>query len=338
MITAAKSTSDQYGFYGRLSSKFPSQVIVDVTEICNLSCTHCPHPDFRKSEHYGARMLDIALNQKLIDEVRAHGADATQYVRYTSNGEPLVHPKIMEMLKYAKDHSGTTVTLTTNGKIMREAQTEKLLDVGVDLIDISIDALSPEVYAKIRVGGDLNVTGSNVRRLLKRKQDTGSHMKVVVSYIEQPENLHETKDFEKYWKDQGADYVVVRRLHSASGSKGAIAQDMWSKIDPKKRKPCVYPWERIVLNAKAQLAFCPADWSHGSSFIDYNQTTILETWNGDFYRELREAHLKNNYSCHKFCGQCPDWSVIRWPDEGRAYADMVSELSRDGGQVTEKAV
>ena len=33
----------EYKFYNRLSSVFPSQVMVDVTQVCNLSCIHCPH-------------------------------------------------------------------------------------------------------------------------------------------------------------------------------------------------------------------------------------------------------------------------------------------------------
>ena len=81
-----------------------------------------------------------------------------------------------------------------------------------------------------------------------------------------------------------------------------------------------------MLNPRGHLSFCPADWSHGSTVVDYRTTTIAETWSGDFYEKLRAAHLGGNYSCHKFCGQCPDWIVTRWPGEGRAYADLVAEM------------
>ena len=69
----AGTAATQYGFGGRLTQDFPSQVIVDITEVCNLACIHCPHPEFKKSEHYGARYLEPELNQKLIDEVKAYG-------------------------------------------------------------------------------------------------------------------------------------------------------------------------------------------------------------------------------------------------------------------------
>lgn len=298
-----------------------------------MACIHCPHPEFKKSEHYAARYLEPELNVRLVHEVRDFGHAHAKYIRYTSNGEPLIHPKIFEMMSYAKEHSKVMVTVTTNGRLLKEPQRKKLLETQIDMVDISIDANTPETYAKIRVGGDLNQTRGNVLALIQEIKRTGSKTKVVTSYVEQPQNTHETKDFETFWNDNGSDYVVIRRLHSAAGGRPEIAEKMLMDLDLTKRTPCVYPWERIVLGPTGKLAFCPADWTHGSSFIDYSTTTIQETWQGEFYRQLREAHLKNDYKCHKFCGQCPDWQAVRWPTEGRAYADLVEDFRREGADV-----
>ncbi|TYQ27674.1 radical SAM/SPASM domain-containing protein [Pseudanabaena sp. UWO310] len=316
----------QYGFYDRLSANFPSQLLVDATEVCNLACIHCPHPDFKKSHHYDGRSLTLDLNAKLVDEVREHGQNVTQYIRYASNGEPLTHPDIYEMLDYAKQNSGVMVTLTTNGTLMTERRIERLLEIGVDVIDISIDAFSPETYSQIRVNGNLNITRSNVIKLIELSNQANASTKVVVSYVEQPLNSHETQDFHQFWQDRGADYVVIRRLHSCSGAKTELANVRTAENDKELRRPCLYPWERIVLNARGDLSFCPSDWVHGSYIADYRTTSIYETWQGEFYQKLRAAHLSNNYSQHSFCGQCPDWKSTRWPHEGRSYADMIEEF------------
>ncbi|WP_051604072.1 radical SAM/SPASM domain-containing protein [Methylobacter tundripaludum] len=318
--------SDSYGFYDRLKAQFPSQILADITEVCNLGCVHCPHPEFKKSEHYGARYLDPELNAKMVDEVKAHGQGLTQYIRYASNGEPLVHPQGYDMIEYAAINSGVYVTLTTNGTIMNERRTQRLLESKVHMIDVSIDAYSPDVYAGIRVGGDLDVTRTNVLKLISWIRESKSNTKVVVSFVEQPQNQHETADFESYWKDQGADYVVIRRLHSCSGAKTNLAEIKRHDNHKIERRPCLYPWERIVLNARGDLAFCPSDWVHGSFVSNYKETTILETWQGEFYQQLRNAHLTNRYQNHSFCGQCPDWESTRWPGSGRSYADMVEEF------------
>jgi len=316
----------KYGFYYRLRAEFPSQFIVDITEKCNLACIHCGHPSFKRSRYYRGRLLDPDLNTKLVDEVRQHGEEVTQYIRYSASGEPLLHPCLCEMLLYAVEHSGVTVTLTTNGTLMDEKWAEQLLSTGVDLIDISIDAFLSETYADIRVRGDLKVTRGNVLRLLQRSKEGSHRTKVVVSYIEQPQNVRETRDFEAFWKDSGADAVVIRRQHSNAGAVKAIADLMREEEIREVRRPCLYPWERMVLNPRGYLAFCPADWTHGSSIVDYRNTTIYETWKGEFYQRLREAHLANQYARHRFCGQCPDWKTTRWPHEGLSYADMIEEF------------
>ena len=320
-------TAGHYGFGGRLTEAFPSQILIDITEICNLACTHCPHPQFKVSPHYGARHLDPDLNSKMVDEVRTHGGGATQYIRYASNGEPLVHPCAYDMLDEAVRYSGVYVTLTTNGTIMNETRTTQLLDAGVHMIDVSIDAFHDETYARIRRNGKLHVTRGNVQRLLRWVHESRAVTKVAVSFVEQPENAAEAADFERFWTDEGADAVIVRRQHSCSGAMVPLADLRRNLVASVPRKPCLYPWERIAVTAAGDLAFCPSDWVHGSRLADYRETTILETWHGSAYAALRRAHLTGDYRAHGFCGQCPDWEATRWPHEGRSYADLIGEFA-----------
>ncbi|MEN6374695.1 MAG: radical SAM/SPASM domain-containing protein [Smithella sp.] len=316
----------RYGFYERLKEDFPSQIIVDATEICNLACIHCPHEDFKKSEHYNARYLEPELHNKMVDEVGQYGQGKVQYIRYTSNGEPLIHPKIYDMLDYAVEKSGVFVTLTTNGTLLNDKRIEKLLSCGLHLIDISIDAFSPETYKKIRIHGNLEDTRKNVLKLIEIKERIQANTRVVTSFVEQSANSHERLQFEKFWKEEGADCVVIRRLHSSAGTVKEIAEQIGFNED-NKRRPCLYPWERILLNPRGELAFCPQDWVHGSVLADYRTTTIQEVWQGKAYQLLRDEHIKNSFKEFLFCGQCPDWRQTRWPDEGRSYADMVREIA-----------
>lgn len=317
----------RYGFRDRLDAGFPSQVIVDATEVCNLACIHCPHPEFKRSPRYAARYLDAGLHAKLVEEVRRHGAGRTQYIRYTSNGEPLVHPGIYDMLEEAVVRSGVFVTLTTNGTTMNDKRIARLLASGLHMVDVSLDALTQETYARVRVGGDLETTRRNVLALLEMKRRTGARTRIIVSFVEQPQNAHEASAFEAYWRGQAVDEVVMRRLHSAAGAVIRIADSMRSAQAREARRPCLYPWERISLTPAGQLAFCPQDWTHESVLADYRETTIRELWQSDAYRRLREAHLRNQFGAHAFCGQCPDWRQTRWPGEGRSYADLVRELA-----------
>ena len=316
----------KYGFQKHLSSEFPSQIIVDSTQFCNLACIHCPHPSFIKTDAYSGSHLDIELHKKLIDEIATDGLGICQYIRYTANGETLIHPKFDEMIEYAGKYSKTRINVTTNGILLTDKKSKKLLDAGVNVFDISLDAYSDETYSKVRVKGDLSKVRPNVLNLIKLIKEGSYDAKLVVSFVEQPLNMHETKQFEEFWKNAGADFVVIRRLHSAGGAKDGIKSKMEEGLKNVERKPCLYPWERLTITPEGDLSYCPTDWMNKSHFIHFSKTTIKEAWQGKFMNSLREAHLSNNYNGFDFCKQCPDWIHTRWPEEGRGYSDMMQEL------------
>src|SRR5262249_21675900 len=139
-------------------------------------------------------------------------------------------------------------------------------------------------------------------------------------------NAAETGAFERFWRAAGADDVVIRRQHSASGAVIPVADLLRQRTAAITRRPCVYPWERISLNPSGMLAFCPSDWTHGSTLADYRTTTIESVWHSYRYASLRAAHLNNDFAGHEFCGQCPDWHETRWPHEGDSYASLVERL------------
>ncbi|MBL7044479.1 MAG: radical SAM protein [Pirellulaceae bacterium] len=310
-----------YGFQAHLSPEFPSQVIIDVTEHCNLACVHCPHPEYAKTNKWTGCHLTLAIHNRAIDEIATAGKGICQYVRYTANGEPLINPSFLDMVKYAGqrlDHC--SINVTTNAKSLNERRALALLNAGVNVIDISLDAFKPETYARIRKKGDLHKTKQNVLQLLDLIQQGDFETKLVVSFVRQPLNEGEADDFEKYWKHQGVHFVVIRRLHSAGGAKT-------EHVKPEtERYPCLYPWERITLAPDGALHFCPQDWEHGSEICSLAGTSLQEVWQGDVMQALRKAHLDSDFSCHRFCGKCPDWSTTRWPCQGRSYSNLMREL------------
>ena len=313
-----------YGFQGRLSNRFPSQVMVDMTEVCNLACIHCTHPEFKQSTVYGKRMLDPQLNKKMIKEVSTYGQGITKYIRYTSNGEPLVHPKSYEMIQDAVENSKTKVTLTTNGTLLNEKRMYKILKTGLHMIDISTDAFSNETYKKIRVGGNLDITRSNILKLIDLKKQANAKTKIIVSFVEQKENTHEVESFREYWQNKNVDQVLIRRLHTNSGSN--VNDAVVENDSEENRRACLYPWERVILNARGKLAFCPTDWYAKSELCSYEKNSIYEVWKNNFYKDLRNQHLKCEFS-NKFCKQCPDWKNTSWPfDKNKSYADLVEKV------------
>ncbi len=319
---------EQFGFYGRLKEEFPSQINVDLTNICNLECAHCKYPLLSKEAGFKMEKVSVELNRKMVDEVSQFGQGITQYIRYTGDGEPLLHPNMVEILHYATSYSKTSVTLTTNGTLLNDKLCKEIMSIDLALIDISIDAYSQETYEKIRRKGNFATVCANVRNLIDLKKKINATTKIVVSFVEQPLNFHESKSFEEFWKMEGADFVIIRRLHSAGGYDGEVAKTL--QVEGKNRRPCLYPWERIVLKSNGFLSYCPAEPVSELAFeMDYRIVNIKDVWCGDSFKKIRKAHLNNDLSEFKFCTQCPDWIQTRWPNEGRSYADMIMDFKGD---------
>ena len=316
----------QYGFTDYLSADFPSQINVDVTEFCNLECVHCPFVQASKAKGRSRVQIDEALHRKLIDDIAANSGGACRYIRYTGEGEPLLHKKLVGMLAYAREKTDMQITLTTNGTLLDEKRGKAVIAAGVDIVDVSIDAYNPSTFAKVRVKGELEPVQRNVKTLIQLSKDSGGNTKVMVSFVEQELNRFESEPFKQYWEAAGADFVVLRRQHSCAGNMEPIKEAMWA-VAPTPRKPCLYPWERLVVSPTGSYSYCPADWYHQANIGNVSEQSIKEVWQGEKMRALRQAHLDNDFSGHGFCGQCPDWMAIRWPWEGRSYATVVHEFA-----------
>lgn len=83
---------------------------IEITSICNLSCSFCP-PTERK-----AQFLDIEKFRQILDEIRPY----TKHIYFHVKGEPLLHTKIDQLLDISHEE-GFKVNITTNGTLLHKA-------------------------------------------------------------------------------------------------------------------------------------------------------------------------------------------------------------------------
>ncbi|SFL07905.1 radical SAM additional 4Fe4S-binding SPASM domain-containing protein [Paenibacillus sp. 1_12] len=80
---------------------------IEITSVCNLACTFCPQTK-RQSN-----FIKIDAFTKTLDEIKPH----TDYIYFHVKGEPLLHPKIDELLDLSHER-GFKVNITTNGTLI----------------------------------------------------------------------------------------------------------------------------------------------------------------------------------------------------------------------------
>jgi hypothetical protein len=92
-------------------------VVISIIFPCNFGCPNCPYTDgnsdLRKFYHAeGGDPLPQALWNKMADECGPYQS----WMRCTGGGEPMLHPRMVEMIEYAKE-KGARIWLTRAGSL-----------------------------------------------------------------------------------------------------------------------------------------------------------------------------------------------------------------------------
>ena len=296
----------KHGFQDEGDKLFPPMIIVDITNVCNLSCIHCAHPVIKKDPEYKPKFMDIEIFKKIVEEISKHNI---LLMRIASDGESLLHPRFFEMMSIIKDAGIKPVNLTTNGMLLGEKESKNLIECGIDIIDISVDAYREETYRNIRIGGDLKKVKRNIINLLKLRDEKKSPIKIFVSIIRQPLNEKEVDSFVKYWRPK-VDFVMVRNLCDVVGLVD-IKKDRKKEVLPK-RYPCPQFWKRVTINHNGDLRYCVEDWRNKTVIANVMDKSIKDIWQGPEYEKLRGLHLRGQYEKVKLCSECTDWIASPW--------------------------
>ena len=108
------------------------EINIEVTSHCNKACSICPMRDRYKKDIIPLGYMDIDLFKRLVDEC----VNFRPELNLHKDGEPLMHPQIGEMIKYAKD-MGFFVHFATNGMLLDQKK-EEIVESGLDLLTISV--------------------------------------------------------------------------------------------------------------------------------------------------------------------------------------------------------
>ncbi len=108
----------------------PFNVQMVVTRRCNLDCSYCNEYDNTSKD------VSYKLLYSNIRKLERLGAFSLTF----TGGEPLLHPKLISIIRYAKNRL-PIVTLITNGFLLTKEKISQMQDAGLDHIQLSIDGL-----------------------------------------------------------------------------------------------------------------------------------------------------------------------------------------------------
>lgn len=166
-----------------------SKLYIEPTNSCNLNCSTC----MRHSWDEPSGMMSKAIFDCIIDGLGTFSPVPS--VMFSGLGEPLCHPNILEMVARVKA-LGSRVEMTTNGTMLDVDVSRRLVDIGIDMLWVSIDGATPESYADIRLGAELPHVLDNIRYIRKVITDArpASNTKLGITFVALKRNIADLPD------------------------------------------------------------------------------------------------------------------------------------------------
>jgi radical SAM protein with 4Fe4S-binding SPASM domain len=284
---------------------FPRVVLIDTISFCNLKCTMCVHKDMNRKKG----IMPWNLYIKIINEIAENDKNIRVWLVFF--GESLIlksrKPSIFDMITYAKNKGLTDVVINSNANLLDEKTAKGLIDSCLDAIYIGIDAIKPETYSKIRVGGNYERTVNNVINLINLKKSTCSKKPdVYVQFVEMDTNKGEKEEFIKFWNSQGAT-VKIRPMVSWGG----LINSPNLILGNDERWPCYWAMQTMSITNTGKVVTCAVDLDAQFIAGDINECSIKDIWNGKL-KELRKLHtLRQFEDLPDNCKNCRDWQSAR---------------------------
>ncbi len=117
------------------------KVYVEITSICNLACSFCPQTKRQ------AKFMDLNTFNNILDQIKPH----TNHIYLHVKGEPLLHPKLDQLLD-AADTKGFKVNMTTNGTLIEKARHRILGKPAVRQMNFSLHSFDGHEGSEDREG------------------------------------------------------------------------------------------------------------------------------------------------------------------------------------------
>jgi MoaA/NifB/PqqE/SkfB family radical SAM enzyme len=204
------------GFTGGRAPSGPVQAQIGISDPCNHECVFCwDHPPQDRANEDtadrfgGARPGVMPLEQfkGIVDDLHRLG---TRRIDLVGRGEPLLNRSALDMIRYVKSRQMQLV-ICTNASRLFEPIAKEFVAVGVDRVNISLNAGTPETYPHIHVTEtpeDYLKVKKNLRFLADCKAAAGSEFPLLtLSFVITSKNYFEIDRMIEVAREVGAQEV-----------------------------------------------------------------------------------------------------------------------------------
>tara|TARA_B100001123_G_C15210217_1_gene986930 strand:+ start:11 stop:1360 length:1350 start_codon:yes stop_codon:yes gene_type:complete len=271
----------------------PLCVDLEISSFCDLACPHC----FREYIATPDKIMNIGFAKNLIDQI----ADLKiPSIKFNWRGEPLLHPKLPEIIDYAKSKGIIETIINTNATKLNTKNGHDLIKSGLDYLIYSFDGGKKETYEKYRPGRFSKNKFEDVYENIKNFHILKNNLKSKFPFTKiQMVLMKDTrKEIEEFYKNfyNIVDEVSVTQYSERGGNievldknnrniiikylkENNLPLDTPYMIEAnkniyisKKRKTCKQLFQRLMVTYDGKVGMCCVDWGakHNLGYVSKN--------------------------------------------------------------------
>ena len=317
----------------------PFVIFLDPSDICNFRCKFCPTGDSKlmKKAKRPSGLMDFDLYKKIIADL-GEFEKPIKVLRLYKDGEPLLNPKLANMIRYAKESNCILqIDTTTNASLLNPKKNLELISAGLDRINISINGLSDQAYREFtRHKIQFNKLVENIRHFYEHRENCLVCIKIVGDNLSSEEQ-------DRFFAIFGdiADSVFIEHIAPCwpefemkdavpNATVGIYGQEI------REVEVCPYIFYSLSINSDGKVSLCFLDWYRKMIVGDVKTESFKDIWNGKILSDFRKMHLLKKRKDHSICGACGQLSHCL-PDDIDAYAETLLTRLESAERINKRA-
>jgi radical SAM protein with 4Fe4S-binding SPASM domain len=279
-----------------VSTDAPIALNLEPTNRCNLRCRFCSIDTSRETG-----FMDWDLFRSLVDQAAQIGVVS---INLYLSGEPLLHPRITDMVQYVSDRRLFSY-IHTNATLMNRELSGRLIDAGIDSISFSFDGEDKETYEANRIGAKYEKSLENIRNFLLEKHKRNSktpHTRIQIIREVGPDGNEMPDidpDFKELFKGLPLDKYHQIPLQNLRGEKSSFSLPQRMHYFP-----CFQLWSGLSVSWNGQVVGCCADLNAKFILGDLKTQPVLEVWRSAALQQMRRNLVEGKYESVPLCREC----------------------------------
>ena len=290
----------------------PTQLAIETVRACNADCIMCPSSTMKRERG----IMTTEMHQTILKKISDWGAPIS-IISHAGLGEPLLDTKLEDRIKNEKKFfPNAQIVVYTNGSLLSSERSFSLIESGVDVVSVSINAFRKDTYKAV-MKLERDTTYGNVAQFLEMKQKSGSKVTLHVSLVKTDLcSLAEVEEFKQYWESKQIQVITPPWISWGNHLKHSIT---------KEQLPCFYIWKVMMIDHDGTVKMCCEDYDSQYPMGNLMKQTPSEIFNAPRMLQQRENQLNGNFLWPEICKNC-----IETHESAKAFWQCNPELAWDG--------